>query len=68
MRMDRNKNEYIRGIAHVVRFGDNARKARLRLFGHVHRRDRDYYVKRMLNLELPGPRARARPKRLFMDG
>jgi hypothetical protein len=66
-RMDRIKNEYIRGTAHVERFGDKAREARLRWFGHVHRRDSKYIGKRMLNLELPGKRARGRPKRRFMD-
>jgi hypothetical protein len=34
---------------------------------HVHKRDSEYIGKRMLNLELPGKRARGRPKRRFMD-
>ena len=36
--MDRIRNEYIRGTAQVGRFGDKVREARLRWFGHVHRR------------------------------
>ncbi|KAK3539525.1 hypothetical protein QTP70_009505 [Hemibagrus guttatus] len=40
-RLDRIRNEYIRGTAHVGRLGDKVREARLRWFGHVQRRDRD---------------------------
>ncbi|KAK3522301.1 hypothetical protein QTP86_001943 [Hemibagrus guttatus] len=39
-RLDRIKNEYIRGTAHVGRLGDKVREARLRWFGHVQRRDK----------------------------
>ncbi|KAK3509768.1 hypothetical protein QTP70_009101 [Hemibagrus guttatus] len=38
-RLDRIRNEYIRGTAHVGRLGDKVREARLRWFGHVQRRD-----------------------------
>ena len=64
-RMDRNK--YIRGKAHVRGFGDKAKEARLRWFGHVQRRDSEYVGRRMLRLELPGRRPRGRPRRRFMD-
>ncbi|KAK3513982.1 hypothetical protein QTP70_000824 [Hemibagrus guttatus] len=37
-RLDRIRNEYIRGTAHVGRLGDKVREARLRWFGHVQRR------------------------------
>ncbi|KAK3545192.1 hypothetical protein QTP70_001788 [Hemibagrus guttatus] len=40
-RLDRIRNEYIRGTAHVGRLGDKVREARLRWFGHVQRRDSD---------------------------
>ncbi|KAK3569019.1 hypothetical protein QTP86_021565 [Hemibagrus guttatus] len=39
-RLDRIRNEYIRGTAHVGRLGGKVREARLRWFGHVQRRDR----------------------------
>ncbi|KAK3556890.1 hypothetical protein QTP70_022395 [Hemibagrus guttatus] len=39
-RLDRIRNEYIRGTAHVGRLGDKLREARLRWFGHVQRRER----------------------------
>ncbi|KAK3560239.1 hypothetical protein QTP86_003045 [Hemibagrus guttatus] len=38
-RLDRIRNEYITGTAHVGRLGDKVREARLRWFGHVQRRD-----------------------------
>ncbi|KAK3516312.1 hypothetical protein QTP70_009432 [Hemibagrus guttatus] len=41
-RLDRIRNEYIRGTAHVGRLGDKVREARLRWFGHVQRRENEY--------------------------
>ncbi|KAK3540325.1 hypothetical protein QTP70_029588, partial [Hemibagrus guttatus] len=38
-RLDRIRNEYIRGTAHVGRLGDKVREARLRWFAHVQRRE-----------------------------
>ncbi|KAK3558484.1 hypothetical protein QTP86_018133, partial [Hemibagrus guttatus] len=38
-RLDRIRNEYTRGTAHVGRLGDKVREARLRWFGHVQRRE-----------------------------
>ncbi|KAI5090197.1 hypothetical protein C0J45_20332, partial [Silurus meridionalis] len=66
-RMDKIRNEFIRGTAHVGCFGDNVREARLRWFGHVQRRDMDYIGRRMLRMEPPGRRKRGRPRRRFMD-
>ncbi|KAK3514234.1 hypothetical protein QTP70_010408 [Hemibagrus guttatus] len=51
-RLDRIRNEYIRGTAHVGRLGDKAREARW--FGHVQRRESEYIGRRMLDMELPG--------------
>ncbi|MCI4382152.1 hypothetical protein PGIGA_G00260540 [Pangasianodon gigas] len=62
-RLDRLRNEYIRGTAHVGRLGDKVREARLRWFGHVQRRESEYIGRRMLDMELPGRRRRGRPKR-----
>ncbi|KAK3574132.1 hypothetical protein QTP86_003419 [Hemibagrus guttatus] len=41
-RLDRIRNEYIRGTAHVGRLGDKVREARLRWFGHVQRREKPF--------------------------
>ncbi|KAK3554950.1 hypothetical protein QTP86_001869 [Hemibagrus guttatus] len=67
-RLDRIRNEYIRGTAHVGRLGDKVREARLRWFGHVQRRESEYIGRRMLDMELPGRRQKGRPKRRYMDG
>ncbi|MCJ8730703.1 hypothetical protein PDJAM_G00187500 [Pangasius djambal] len=66
-RLDRIRNEYIRGTAHVGRLGDKVREARLRWFAHVQRRESEYIGSRMLDMELPGRRRRGRPKRRYME-
>ncbi|KAK3555393.1 hypothetical protein QTP86_015682 [Hemibagrus guttatus] len=43
-RLDRIRNEYIRGTAHVGRLGDKVREARLRWFGHVQRRENEPFI------------------------
>ncbi|KAK3554922.1 hypothetical protein QTP86_000950 [Hemibagrus guttatus] len=46
-RLDRIRNEYIRGTAHVGRLGDKVRETRLRWSGHVQRRESEYIGRRM---------------------
>ncbi|KAK3570643.1 hypothetical protein QTP86_024559 [Hemibagrus guttatus] len=48
--LNRIRNEYIRGTAHVGRLGDKVREARLRWFGHVQRRESEYIGRRMLDM------------------
>ena len=43
------------------------REGRLRLYGHVIRRDQEYVGRKMMEMELPGTRKRGRPKRRFLD-
>ena len=66
-RMDKIRNEYIRGRAQVGRVGEKTREARLRWYGHVLRKGDGYIGRRMLRMELPGKRKRGRPRRRFMD-
>ena len=66
-RMDKIRNEYIRGTAQVGRFGEKTREARLRWYGHVLRKDDGYIGRRMMRTELPGKGKLGRPKRMFMD-
>ena len=66
-RMDKIRNEYVRGTAQVGKFGERTREARLRWYGHLRRKDDGYIGRRMLRMELPGKRKRGRPKRRFMD-
>ncbi|KAK3524972.1 hypothetical protein QTP86_011798 [Hemibagrus guttatus] len=62
-RLDRIRNEYIRGTAHGGRSGDKVREARLIWFGNVQRRESEYIGRRMLDMELPGRKQRGSPKR-----
>ena len=59
-RMDKIKNEFIRGTAQVRQIGDKVREARLRWYGHMQRWNAEYVGKRMLWLELSGKRRRGR--------
>ncbi|KAK3547041.1 hypothetical protein QTP86_009244 [Hemibagrus guttatus] len=51
-RLDRIRNEYIRGTAHVGRLGDKVREARLRWFGHVQRRENLLDLSTLLNTHI----------------
>ncbi len=57
-RVDKIRNEYIRGTARVGRFGDKAKRPRW--FKDMQRRDLGYIWWRMLEMELPGKRRRGR--------
>ena len=50
-RMDKIRNEYIRGTAQVGWFGEKTREARLRWYGHVLRKDDWYIGRRMLTMD-----------------
>ena len=52
-RMDKIRNEYIRGTAQVGKFGEKTREARLRWYGHRRRKDDGYIGRRMLLLSCP---------------
>ena len=43
-RMDKIRNEYIRGTAQVGPFGEKTHQARLRWYGHVRRKDDGYIL------------------------
>ncbi|KAK3556240.1 hypothetical protein QTP70_006919 [Hemibagrus guttatus] len=58
-RLDRIRNEYIRGTAHVGRLGDKVREARLRWFGHVQRREKDRTVQHGLKQQSTRPTLRS---------
>ena len=66
-RMDKIRNDYIRGTAQVGRFGEKTQEARLRWYGHVRRKNDGYIGRRMLRMELSGKRKRGRSKRIIMD-
>ena len=61
------RNEYMRGTAKIAKLGDKLWNARLRWFGHIKRREKDYVRKRMMEMVVPGRRKRGRPRRKWMD-
>ena len=66
-RKHKTRNEYIRGTVRVERLGMKVRVGRLRLYGHVIRRDQEYLERKVMKIELPGKRKVGRPKRIFFD-
>ena len=61
------RHEYIRGTLKVEQLEMKMREGRLRWYGHVMRRDQEYVGRKMMEMQLPGKRRRARPKRRFLD-
>ena len=66
-RKDKIRNEHIRSTVKVEWLGMKMREGRLRWYGHVMRRDKEYVGRKMMGMELPGKRKRGRPKRRFLD-
>lgn len=62
--MERFWNESIRGTAHGVMFGGDARED---IFGRFQRRDSEDVGERMLRMEMPGRRPGARAQSRRMD-
>ena len=61
------RNEYVRGTAKITKLGDKLRNARLRWYGHIKRREKDYVGKRLMEMAVPGRRKRERPRRRWID-
>ena len=66
-RKDTIGNDYIRGTVKIERLGMKMREGRLRWYGHVMRRDKEYVERKMIEMELPGKKKRGRPKRRFLN-
>lgn len=66
-RLDRIRNEYVRGSLGVRDIADKLQENRLRWFGHVKRRPPDYVGNEALRLSAPGRRSRGRPKTRWID-
>ena len=66
-RKDKIRNEHIRSTVKVERLGVKMREGRLRLYGHVMRRDQEYVRRKVMKMELPGKRRKGRPKRRFLN-
>ena len=61
------RNEYIWGTAKIRRIGEKLRGEKLRWLGHVKRRKESYIGRRMMKIEIPGKRARGKPRRRWND-
>ena len=66
-KMDRIRNERIRGTTKVVEVSKKAQERRLQWYGHVMRREENHVLRRVSEMEVPGRRGRGRPKRRWMD-
>lgn len=66
-RLDRIRNEHIRGSLGVRDVADKLQESRLRWLGHISRRSPDYVGNRCLELIVDGPRSRGRPKKRWLD-
>ena len=66
-KLDRIRNERIRGTAKVGEISMKVQESRLKWYGHVLRREYEYVGKRVMGMEVPGSRRRGRPKRRWMD-
>ena len=66
-KMDRIRNERIRGTTTVGEISKKVQESRIKWYGHVSRREDEYVGKRVLGMEVPGKRRRGRPKRRWMD-
>ena len=66
-KMDRIRNERIRGTTKVVEVSKKAQERRLMWYGHVVRREENHVLRRVSEIEVPGRRGRGRPKRRWMD-
>ena len=61
------RNDDIRERLKVENITERCRKARLRWFGHVKRRDQEYVGRKTLEMVPPGRRKRGRPKQRWME-
>ena len=62
-RLDRIRNEVIRNKLKVMEVTKKIQERRLQWYGHVMRRDEEYVGKKVRRIEVPGRRARGRPKK-----
>ncbi|KAJ8709706.1 hypothetical protein PYW08_009710 [Mythimna loreyi] len=66
-RMDKVRNEYIRGSLKVAPVTEKLRGNRLSWYGHVKRRDETHVTKKAMSMNVDGWRGRGRPKKIWMD-
>ena len=65
-KLDRIRNERIRGTTKVGEISKKVQESCLRWYGYVLRREDEYAGKRVMGMEVPGKRRRGRPKRRWI--
>ena len=55
-KMDKIRNERIRGTAKVENISKKIQERRLQCYGHVKRREEEYVERRVMEVEVPGRR------------
>ena len=66
-RMDRIRNEYIRGSLKVTEVSKKVQEARLRWYGHVMRSPEEQVAREAMDMVVEGRRRRGRPKTRWKD-
>ena len=66
-KLDRIRNERIRGTTKVGEISKKVQESRLKWYGHVLRRENECVDKRVMEMEVPGKRRRGKPKWKWLD-
>ena len=66
-RMDRVRNDHIRGTVKVTEVSKKVQEARLRWYGHLMRREEQHVAREVMDMEVDGTRRRGRPKTRWKD-
>ena len=66
-RMDRVRNEHIRGTVKVTETSKKVQEARLRWYGHLMRREEQHVAREVMDMVVDGTRRRGRPKTRWKD-
>ena len=66
-KLDRIRNERIRGATKVSKISKKVQESRLKWYGHALRREDEYVGKRVMAMEVAVKRRRGRPKRRWLD-
>ena len=67
MKLDKIRNERIRGEMKVGEIAKKLQERRLKWYGHVMRREEHYIGRRAMEMKVQGRRKRGRPKRRWLD-
>ena len=66
-KMDRIRNERIRGTTKVGEISKKVQERRLMWYGHVMRRYQEHVGKRVMRIDVQGRRRKGRPKQRWID-